>query len=112
MTLMKKGEEALKTYLSLDTRIKIFMEGNRPSTTSSSKGIDFLEATVHLPEMRLPAFDRNIAHWSAFYNTFTLDNEQIPLSHSNSKIPLSASRPNSRSSGLREFIKLQRGKLP
>jgi hypothetical protein len=71
MTLMKKGEKALKNYLSLDTRIKIFMEGNRLSTTSSSKGIDFLEAKMHLPEMRLPAFDRNIEHWSAFYNTFT-----------------------------------------
>jgi hypothetical protein len=26
---------------------------------------------MHLPEMRLPPFDRNIEHWSAFYNTFT-----------------------------------------
>jgi hypothetical protein len=71
MTLMKKGKEALKNYLSLDTRIKVFMEGNRLSTTSSSRGINFLEAKMHFPEMRLPAFDRNIEHWSAFYNTFT-----------------------------------------
>ena len=61
---------ASEQYRSLDTRIQVLREGNRSSIPSTSKGIDFLEAKMHLPEMRLPAFDGKFENWNAFYNTF------------------------------------------
>ncbi|XP_050581758.1 uncharacterized protein LOC126918160 [Bombus affinis] len=63
--------EASKQYMSLNIRIMVLMEGNRSSTPSTSKGIDF-------PEAIMPAFDGKFEHWNAFYNTFnsTIDKNE------------------------------------
>ena len=61
---------ASKQYSSLYMRIQLLREGNRSSIPSTSKGIDFPEAKMQSPEMRLPAFDGKFENWNAFYNTF------------------------------------------
>ena len=54
----------------LDTRITVLIEGNRSSIPSTTKAIDFPEGKMHLPQIRLPAFDGQFENWNAFYNTF------------------------------------------
>ena len=61
---------ASEQYSSLDERIQRLREGKPSSIPSTSKGIDFPEVKMHLPEMRLPAFDGKFENWNAFYNTF------------------------------------------
>ena len=62
--------ETVRTCVSLRACLKNLMLTEQPSTSSAPKGSDFPEAKMHLPEMRLPAFDGKFEQWSAFYNTF------------------------------------------
>ncbi|XP_050581751.1 uncharacterized protein LOC126918152 [Bombus affinis] len=61
---------ASEQYSSLDERIQHLREGKPSSIPPPSKGTDFPEAKMHLPEMRLPAFDGKFENWNAFFNTF------------------------------------------
>ena len=71
-------EKTLDIYMSLGARLKVLILAEQPSTPSTSKGIDFPWAKVHLSEMRLPEFDGKFEYWRAFYNTF---NSTIDKNH-------------------------------
>jgi hypothetical protein len=76
--------EALKSYSSLNARLKALADKNRLSThpTPSKHDPETISEVIaiKLPEIHLPMFDGTIEEWNSFYNPFvsTIDrNEKL-----------------------------------